>query len=73
MRNPNRAAPRFQDLDPVSQRLVVEAVVARARRMRAEAMRNLLRRGAAFIYHAIAGTAQRITSVTHQRSREMRL
>ena len=69
MTNDNRAPPRFEDLDPASQRLAVEAVLVKARRMRAEAMRNLLRRGATLIYRPLTGIARRISSVIQQRSK----
>ncbi|MGH8729762.1 MAG: hypothetical protein ACREV9_16755 [Burkholderiales bacterium] len=45
-------------MDPASQRLLVEAVLVEARRMRAEAIRDWLRQAASFVYRTIVSTAQ---------------
>ncbi|HZN26068.1 MAG TPA: hypothetical protein VFB75_17725, partial [Burkholderiales bacterium] len=48
---------RYRSLDPVSQQLLVDAVEARARRMRAQAIRELLRAVAGWAYRSIARVA----------------
>lgn len=58
MRNANRTPLIHSRLDPASQRLLVEAVLVEARRMRAEAIRELLRQAAGLIYRTITDTAQ---------------
>ena len=50
MRNANRTPLIHSRLDPASQRLLVEAVLVEARRMRSEAIRDWLRRAASFVY-----------------------
>jgi hypothetical protein len=60
MTNANRTPLIHSRLDPVSQRRVVEAVVAEARRLRAEAIRNLLRQAVGFIYRSPGAIAQLI-------------
>ena len=63
MTNAKRTPLIHNRLDPVSQRLLVEAVLVEARRMRAEAIRDLLRRAAGFIYRTIADTAQIVRKI----------
>jgi len=63
MTNANRTPLIHNRLDPVSQRLLVEAVLIEARRMRAEAVRDLLRRAAGFIYRTITDTAQIVRKI----------
>ena len=63
MRNANRTPLIHSRLDPTSQRLLVEAVRVEARRMRAEAIRDLLRRAAGFIYRTITDTAQIVRKI----------
>jgi hypothetical protein len=58
MPNANRTPLTHSRLDPASQRFLVEAVLVEARRMRAEAIRDLLRQAAGFVYRTIAGAAQ---------------
>ena len=63
MRNANRTPLIHSRLDPTSQRLLVEAVLVEARRMRSEAIRDWLRRAASFVYRTITDTAQIVRKI----------
>ena len=60
---------RYRSLDPISQRLLVDAVEAKARRMRAQAIRELLRAVAGWAYASIA----RVAAAAQSSSRRERL
>lgn len=53
-------------LDPAYQSLLVEAVLAKARRLRAEAMRDLLRRAGRLISRTLSGTARGVRGMVHR-------
>jgi len=63
MTNANRTPLIHSRLDPTSQRLLVEAVRVEARRMRAEAIRDLLRQAAGLICRTITDTAQIVRKI----------
>ena len=60
---------RYRSLDPISQRLLVEAVEARARRMRSQAIRELLKAVAGWACRSIA----RVAAAAQSSSRRERL
>ena len=63
MTNDSRARLSYEHLHPLSQRLLLQALLTRAQRMQAETMCNLLRRGGRFIYRMASGITHRIASL----------